>query len=95
MEIAVYRNKPNRGRLTRIENPGDSGFALVADADGNPEWSDSVRVDEITVGTLVVEGDAPASASAAGVVGTIAFDTGYIYICVAEDTWKRVAIATW
>jgi hypothetical protein len=38
---------------------------------------------------------APASASATGVAGTIATDTGYIYVCTATDTWKRVAIATW
>jgi hypothetical protein len=37
----------------------------------------------------------PASASATGVVGTIATDVDYIYVCTATDTWKRVAIATW
>lgn len=37
----------------------------------------------------------PASASATGVAGTITWDASYIYVCVAEDTWKRVAIATW
>lgn len=37
----------------------------------------------------------PASATATGTVGTIAWDSDYIYICVATDTWKRVAISTW
>lgn len=37
----------------------------------------------------------PASASATGTTGTIAWDADYIYICTATDTWKRVAIATW
>jgi len=37
----------------------------------------------------------PASAAAAGTAGTIAYDSGYIYICVASGDWKRVAIATW
>lgn len=37
----------------------------------------------------------PASASASGVAGTISWDTNYIYVCVATNTWKRVAIATW
>ncbi len=37
----------------------------------------------------------PASAAAAGVAGTILWDASYIYVCVATDTWKRVAIATW
>jgi hypothetical protein len=37
----------------------------------------------------------PATAAATGTAGQIAWDTGYIYICTATDTWKRVAIATW
>jgi hypothetical protein len=38
---------------------------------------------------------APASASASGTAGQIAYDANYIYVCTATDTWKRVAIATW
>ena len=37
----------------------------------------------------------PASAAATGTAGDIAWDAGYIYVCTATDTWKRVAIATW
>lgn len=37
----------------------------------------------------------PASAAATGTAGQIAWDSGFVYICVATDTWKRVAIATW
>lgn len=38
---------------------------------------------------------APASATAAGVAGSLAYDSGYLYVCVATNTWVRVAIATW
>ena len=37
----------------------------------------------------------PASASDTGTAGQIGWDTNYIYICTATNTWKRVAIATW
>jgi hypothetical protein len=37
----------------------------------------------------------PANASAPGVPGEIRWDSNYIYICVAVDTWKRAAIAAW
>lgn len=37
----------------------------------------------------------PASASATGSAGQIAWDADYIYVCTATNTWKRVAIATW
>jgi hypothetical protein len=37
---------------------------------------------------------APASATAAGTLGSIRFTADHIYVCVATNTWKRVAIAT-
>lgn len=37
----------------------------------------------------------PASASSTGTVGQICWDNGYIYVCVASNTWKRAAISTW
>lgn len=42
-----------------------------------------------------VGGSAPGSSSAAGTAGTVAWDSDYIYVCVATNTWKRVGIATW
>lgn len=37
----------------------------------------------------------PASASATGTTGEICWDSNYIYVCIATNTWKRVAISTW
>lgn len=37
----------------------------------------------------------PASASATCVTGTQAWDSSYVYVCVATDTWKRAALSTW
>ena len=37
----------------------------------------------------------PASATAAGIKGQIATDGAYLYVCVENNTWERVAIATW
>lgn len=37
----------------------------------------------------------PASSSDTGNTGDIAWDNDYIYVCVATNTWKRVAIASW
>jgi len=44
---------------------------------------------------LGVTAAAPASATAAGTPGQWAAESGFLYICVATDTWERVAIATW
>ena len=37
----------------------------------------------------------PATAGAAGNAGDICWDANFIYVCVATNTWKKVAIATW
>jgi hypothetical protein len=44
---------------------------------------------------IVPAGGAPATAGSNGLVGTIAWDNNFIYVCVATNTWKRVAVATW
>lgn len=50
----------------------------------------------VAAGTFIQgTGGAPASAGAAGVAGQFGWDSSFFYVCVATDTWKRVAIATW
>ncbi len=35
----------------------------------------------------------PASSASNGTAGQVAADTGFLYICVATNLWRRVAIA--
>lgn len=35
------------------------------------------------------------SASSSGKAGQIAYDSNYVYICIADNTWKRAALETW
>ena len=37
----------------------------------------------------------PTSATATGTAGEIAYDSNYIYVCTATNTWKRAALSTW
>jgi hypothetical protein len=37
----------------------------------------------------------PASATATGTAGQIAYDANFQYTCVATDTWRRVALPSW
>lgn len=37
----------------------------------------------------------PASATAAGTAGQIAYDANYLYFCVSNATWRRMPLATW
>lgn len=44
-------------------------------------------------GIVIQNGKSPASKTATGTKGTICYDGDYIYVCVATNTWKRVAIS--
>ena len=37
----------------------------------------------------------PASSSSPGTKGDVCFDSNYIYVCVANNSWKRVALESW
>jgi len=51
---------------------------------------------EVEFKTLLVNTpQTPASASATGTQGQIAWDADYIYVCTATNTWKRAALSTW
>ncbi|TLS52675.1 hypothetical protein FE782_08580 [Paenibacillus antri] len=60
---------------------GNTDPASKLDVDG-----DSIRIRRAKT---------PASSSAEGKVGELAWDNGYLYICVAENTWKRAALESW
>jgi len=38
---------------------------------------------------------APTTATSAGKVGDIAGDSGFLYVCIATNSWMRAPIATW
>ena len=44
---------------------------------------------------LGASANVPANASASGTPGQVAYDSNYVYICVAANTWKRAALETW
>ena len=37
----------------------------------------------------------PATANSAGQKGQMAFDNNYLYVCVANDTWRRATLNSW
>ena len=55
-------------------------------AEGNLEAKDQITIRDQ---------NPPSSASDNGMRGEIRYDTNYIYVCVADNTWKRVALSSW
>ena len=63
----------------------------------DPSGNASVRT--VTMSTLsanlIVSNSAPANSSANGFAGQIAYDSSYVYVCIANNTWKRADLTTW
>lgn len=36
----------------------------------------------------------PATATSTGTAGQVAADSGFLYICISTDVWRRVAVAS-
>ena len=37
----------------------------------------------------------PETSTSSGKVNNIAIDANYLYVCVAQNTWKRIALSSW
>jgi hypothetical protein len=70
----------------RITSSGNVGIGTSAPTQKLDINDDSVRVRTAKT---------PASATASGTQGQIAWDADYIYVCTATNTWKRTALLTW
>ena len=68
-----------------------TGTGNVGIGTGAPTELLDINSDAIRIRTS----QTPASAGAAGTTGMICWDSSYIYICTATNTWKRTSIATW
>jgi hypothetical protein len=79
--------------------PGRLVFSTTADGASSP--TERLRI--TSDGAVKIAGDnfqiatskTPASATATGTTGQIAWDASYIYVCTATNTWKRAALSTW
>ena len=71
------------------------GSALV-EISANVSASAQIRAGGISGAVPPFNGSqfVPASSSATGTVGDIAWGPNYIYVCVATNTWKRVLLST-
>lgn len=61
--------------------------------DGNPDGRRVALIDAL--GLTLTASRVPTTATSPGSPGMIAWDAGFIYVCTAANSWKRVAIAAW
>lgn len=81
------------GRLTLQTDAGslqwyqDGGSNIMA-------WSDRLQADSLDISAVSIFTAAPATGTSTGEAGQMAFDETYLYVCVALNTWKRVALSS-
>lgn len=79
---------------------GTDLLCVVANASGNAVTSQITVTKLLTASanlsvTSLRTESTPATANSTGTKGQIQFDTSYVYVCVANNTWKRASLSTW
>ena len=92
-----YANQDFDINLNNTSNGQTSAFFINAQQEFTGIYNNAPRATLDINGTVRAPLQTITSSTAAGVAGQIAWDASYIYICVADNTWKRVALsgATW
>lgn len=68
-------------------------FLIVRDPSGTPSTR---TVTLSTVGAnLILSNSAPANSTSNGLAGEVKYDTSYLYICVSNNTWKRITLESY
>ena len=94
--LTVQGSSGNNGQVTLAGNGVVNGTTSLRLAVGSTNIVSVAATGTTTTGQINIAAlnTAPASATATGVLGEIKFTADHIYVCVATNTWKRVAIAT-
>jgi hypothetical protein len=100
---AVF-NAANGNNSVRIAGKTDANMLYANGTTDNVGVGTNSPLDKLHVaGNLRVTGDTirlqtaktPASAVATGSVGDMSWDTNFMYVCIATNTWKRMALSSW
>ena len=98
-ELELQNQGASSLRLTF--NVNDAGEQVIASINGAPGvytqapmriYGSRIRVNGVL---SLMDSATPASASASGTAGDIAWDTNFLYVCTAASTWKRTVLSTW
>jgi hypothetical protein len=77
-ELPIANSLSSSDRLVFLANPGS-----------NP----SVRtITTLNFSNTIISNTAPANSSSSGTAGQLAYDSEYLYVCIANNTWGRVSL---
>jgi hypothetical protein len=89
-------------RLTELTATGSVAandvLVVVADIGGTPATK-KITVSNLLTNSVSTKAGSlsnttpPLTSSGDGTAGSIRYDTGFVYVCVATNTWKRIALS--
>jgi hypothetical protein len=93
---SILGTPPFRGTLQALPTPGSTASDATESIGYDHYYFYSTsgwrRIFSIPFRPFVA---APATSSATGTLGQSAYDTNFFYLCVATNSWKRIALSTW
>ena len=81
-ELPIATTVARTDRIVVLVNPSTTANTKTANLD-------------IIMANVAISNSTPANSTANGYPGIIRVDSDYIYICVANNTWKRATLNTW
>lgn len=84
-------NVPTSGSGCELAFFSGSGYIVSYNRTSSAALPFTILSSSTTLGGTT---NVPGTSSAAGSVGQIAWDASYIYVCVATNSWRRVALST-
>jgi hypothetical protein len=105
-EIAWYATQDfspgKRGTQTRfyaVANDTRNNYqVMVIDQNGNVginTLDPKSKLDVNDNAIIIEQSNTPINSSSACVKGAVSWDSGFVYVCVANNTWKRAALSAW
>lgn len=96
----TFRTRGKPGSIIQANLGGAMIFGRIASANASGQnVTEDARFTENGQLLLnkrpILPSSPPASSSAAGKAGEMTYDDNYVYVCVADNTWKRAALTSW
>ena len=78
---------------TVVETLGEDSAGMIPRLDGLGKLDFNMIIQPSDLDHVTVP--VPAEINSTGTKGTIAFDEDYLYVCVAQNKWRRVQLFVW
>jgi hypothetical protein len=103
--LMQFRRDTNQVSINNTANPAIPDLTFIGDLNTGIYSPTSDTIGFVTNGTerfqinnngmRLVSTTVPGTSGATGSTGQISYDSNYIYVCTAANTWKRAALTSW